>query len=305
MLLPMMNRNPYRFGPRQTPRGLKLLILLTFLLSLFAALFHQIFPQVLKLPSPEQLLSLSTWGIQQGFFWQFLTYFFIHPVLHGISFGLLVSLAFSLYLTWVVGSAIIERRGVGSFMRLYFFSGLLIGAMVFGLQVLFQSPLALAGNAAILYTILIAWIFLYPDAQLLLLLSLPLRAKWLILSILCANLLIDLSVGDWIHAAAYFFAAIIGYLYPVLVWKLHSPFLSLHPLETLLMKISSLGAHSSHSPAYSSRAKIYDFKTGRAILTDDEFLDEMLSKISLHGKESLTWRERFRLRRISKRKKKS
>ena len=53
-----------------------------------------------------------------------------------------------------------------------------------------------------------------------------------------------------------------------------------------------------------AKAKIYDFKTGQAILNDEEFMDAMLSKISMYGQSSLSFRrEHFRLKRILKEKK--
>lgn len=56
--------------------------------------------------------------------------------------------------------------------------------------------------------------------------------------------------------------------------------------------------------AYAKNAKIYDFKTGRIVLDDDSFMDACLAKIADTGRDSLSWREKFRMKRISKRKKK-
>lgn len=294
--------NHHRAAPSRTPRALKILVLITFALSLFSALCDTLFPRSFGLPPPEQLLGLSTWGIDHGFYWQFLTYFFVNPVAHGISLSFLFSLAFSLYLIWVIGTSIIERRGVRSFFSLYLSSGIFIGLLVFWLQNVMHPALPFAGNTAALYAILMGWIMLYPEAQLLFLLALPLKAKWLVLSILGANLLIDLSVGEWLNAMAYTGGALFGYLYCLIFWRIRGPITKLHPLENALLKLLGTSPKTSHSSSY-SRAKIYDFKTGKAILSDDDFLEEMLSKIAMKGKSSLTWRERLRLRRISKRKK--
>lgn len=294
-----MSHTPhYRFGPNRTQKALKYLLLWTLGTSLFAALFNNFFPQVLGWSSPYDWLSLSRWGISHYFFWQFLTYIFVHPFAQGVSFSFLFSLAFNLYLIWIVGSALLEKRGIASFLSFYFLSGIFVGLILFGAQTLFGSQLPFSGNTAVLYSLLITWLILNPDAQILLLVGMPLRAKSLVLTILAANLLIDISTGDWQHAIAYLAGAIFGYLYPVAIWKIPSPFTSLRPLEKILV-----GKRKAAMPS-NARAKIYDFKTGQAILNDEEFLDAMLSKISLYGKKSLTWRERWRLRRISRRKKK-
>ncbi|MFI5334026.1 MAG: rhomboid family intramembrane serine protease [Chlamydiales bacterium] len=294
-----MSHPQYRLGPTQTPRSLKFLLFATFLISLGVAVFNNLF-QV----SLEEILGLSPWGIRNLYLWQFFTYLFVHPVGHGISFSFLLSLAFSLYLIWVMGGSIIQKRGLASFFSFFFSSGVVIGLAIWGVQELIgYSPLPFLGNTATIYALLMAWLMLYPDAQLLFLLALPLKAKWLILSILGANLFIDLAGGAWLNAAAYVCGAIFGYLYPLIFWKTHGPFHSLHPFETAIIQLLGGKTEQGFHPA-GSRAKIYDFKTGRAILSDEEFADEMLSKIALHGKGSLTWRERFRLRRIATRKKK-
>ncbi len=287
-----MNPTSYRLGPTRTPRPLKFLLLATFFTSLVCALFPA--------SGLEELLGISAWGVEHFFLWQFFSYLFVHPATHGVSFSFLVSLSFNLYLLWIIGTSLIERRGIFSFFTLYFASGVFVGIFLFLLQLYVGSSFLFSGNTPSLYAILLAWIMLHPDAQLLFLFALPIKAKWLVLTILGANFFIDLSTGEWMNSCANLGGAFFGYLYPLLTWKVHGPFLKLHALEEKLFRL--LGA----KPAVeSSRSKIYDFKTGRAILSDEEFLEEMLSKISQHGKGSLTWRERFRLKRISKRKKKN
>lgn len=296
-----MTTPQYRFGPTRTPRPLKVLIFFTFLISLFTALFSALFQKHFG-TSLEEILGLSSVGIQNHYFWQLITYFFIHPFTQGISFSFLLSLAFSLYLMWVIGASIMQSRGSFAFLCLYFISGIAVGLIVLGFEQLAGISLLFSGNTATLYTILIAWIMLYPDAQLLLLLALPLKAKWLVLSILLANLLIDFSTGQWLTSVAYLSGALFGYLYTLLLWKTKGPFIALHPFEEKI--ITFLGGKPEQRFQIDPRAKIYDFKTGKAILSDDEFLEAMLTKISLNGKGSLTWKERWRLRRIKNRRKK-
>ncbi len=269
-----------RLGPNRTPKALKNLLLWTLGISLFSALFNNFFPQVLGWTSPYDWLSLSRWGMNHYFFWQFFTYIFVHPFVHGVSFSFLFSLAFNLYLIWIIGASILEKRGVAAFLSLYFLSGIFVGLVLMLVQTLMGSELSFSGNTAVLYSLLITWIILNPEAQILLLVGMPLKARSLVLTVLAANLLIDLSVGDWQHVVAYLAGASFGFLYPLIAWK------------------------TKKAAPFDTRGKIYDFKTGKAILSDEEFLDAMLSKISLYGKKSLTWRERWRLRRISKRKKK-
>jgi membrane associated rhomboid family serine protease len=266
----------YRFGPHHTPRPLKYLVLGTLLISLFAGATHRIFPHYFGWASPQQILSLSSWGIDHFFVWQFFSYLFVHPLVEGLSFSFFLSLAFDCYLLWVIGASLIERKGLNHFFSLYFFSGILSGLLVALLQKVSHSPLVFSGNGTSIYALLIAWMALFPRAEFLLFLAIPVRASWLILGILGLNLLIDLSSGDWIRVLGYGSAALLGYLYGLIFWR------------------------EREASSFYARAKRYDFKTGQAILNDEEFLEAMLTKIALKGKASLTWRERWRLRCISK-----
>ncbi len=269
----------YRLGPSFTPRPLKILILATLTISLFCGVTDHLFPHYFNIVSPQQLLSLSSWGMHLFYFWQWISYLFVHPLTVGISFSFLLSVAFNTYLLWVIGTSLIERKGSMHFFALYFLSGLITGLVVSGLQVASSSSLSFAGNGATLYALLIGWLMIFPKAELLLFLAIPIRASWLILGILGINLLIDLSTGDWIRVLGYTSASLSGYLYAFFFWKQRE-------------------AQTTYT-----QAKRFDFKTGKAILSDEEFLDAMLTKIALNGKSSLSWKERWRLRRISKRKK--
>lgn len=268
----------YRLGPAHTPRSLKFLILLTLAINIFSAVTNHLFPS-LGWPSLQELLSLSFSGIEHLYLWQWISYLFVHPVGEGLSFSFLLAVAFNSYILWIVGTSLIERKGQAHFFSLYFLSGLAAGLIVYGCQAASHSNAFFAGNGSSLYALLIGWLVLFPKAEMLIFLAIPMRVSWLILGILGINLLIDLSVGDWIRVLGYGGAALFGYLYSFLFWR-----------------------QRTHSPLY-TRAKRFDFKTGKAILSDDEFLEAMLTKISMHGKKSLTWKERWRLRSISKRQK--
>lgn len=263
----------YQFGPSKTPRPLKYLILFTLFICIIAASTYIYFPHL------QQLFELS---FPNNHLWQFITYLFVHPLYGGISFSFLLGIAFNAYILWVIGASLIEKKGLAHFFTLYFTSGIVSGLAVYAIQSLTQSIEPFAGNGPAIYALLISWLYLYPQAELLLFMILPIRASWLILGVLFFNLLIDLSRGDWVRVVAYITASLFGYLYGKLLWR---------------------KKEETATPVY-HRAKRFDFKTGKAILSDDEFLEAMLSKISLQGKQSLTWHERWRLRRISKKRKK-
>lgn len=260
----------------ETPKTLKLLIGITAGANLFTALLSGMVPGL----HLDQILGLSATGLKTHCFWQLVTYLFTQEAQTGISFSLLFRIAFNAYILWVVGKEFIQKKGVFNFLAIYFLSGLIGGLAAVGLKAGAALPQPIFGNLTALYGLLIAWITFNPNVKILFFIAIPIRAKNLILAYLGINLLIDISSGQTTYALSYIVAAIVGHLYAL-------PF-----------KKPSEKEHSY------TRGKIYDFKTGKAILSDEQFLEEMLSKISLHGKKSLTWREKWRIRQIARRKKK-
>ena len=186
----------FRPGFSNTSKPLKFLILATIGISLLTAVCEKLFPYFFGVFGPFQLLAISEWGVNHLFIWQFFSYLFVNPIATGLSFSLLFSLAFNAYLLWVIGTAIIEKKGAFHFLSLYFFNGIVTGACVYWLQSSQHFPIAFGGNSSALYALLIAWIMLYPDLELLLFLMVPIKAKWLAIGLLGCNFLIDLSTGN-------------------------------------------------------------------------------------------------------------
>lgn len=290
------------FRPSFAPKVIKVTIVLTLLLTLFSLMSNALFTQVLGIPSPQHLLSLSTWGIHKFFLWQFVSYLFIQPVASGISFGLLLHIFFDLYLLWAIGSSIVQMKGKKHFLSLYFGGGIFIGLMAYLCQLILQMPLPFAGATPAIYILLISWSFLFPGASLMLFMMIPMRAKWLVFGLIAVNLFLDFSNGNFFGFFVTAGSLVFGYLYAVLVWEMLSPFPRLHVIDRNLIRFKRkyLGFLSKTSLDEMEEGKIYDFKTGRIILQDEEFMDQCLEKIARHGKQSLTWRERWKMWRLSK-----
>jgi hypothetical protein len=146
---------------------------------------------------------------------------------------------------------------------------------------------------------------LHPEAELLLFFVVPILARWMVAGILGMSLLIAISQGHWTAFIYYFIGAAVGYVYAVTVWGWRGPYAFCHPYDRILAswgeKVRAAWPFGRVEEA-SSGAKIFDFRTGRAVLRDDEFMDAMLDKISKRGKGALSWRERWRMYRISQRK---
>jgi membrane associated rhomboid family serine protease len=255
--------------PFTTPKPLKTFLLITLALGLASPL---LFPY----------LALSAAGVKALYLWQFITYAFVLPTLGGLSFSLLILLAFNIYLLWMFGSSLIERIKVRPFFLLYFTSILVGGLAGYLAMRLFSLPLPLGGMAAPLYGVLIAWVLLNPGA----------------------NLLIDLSHGDWIHVISYAAVAIYVYVYTLIVFAARGPFAALHRFERKVQQGIDGFRKVWKRPKTAKGPKVYDIRSGNPILSDDAFMDQMLAKISSMGEQSLTEEERRRMHEISKKKSK-
>jgi membrane associated rhomboid family serine protease len=240
-------------------------------------------------------LALSAAGIRHLYLWQFGTYLFVHPFPSAI-----LHLAFNLYLLWMFGASLMERLHPVSFFSLFFSSGIFAGLAAWGAMTCFHLPTPLLGSSSALYALLTAWVILNPDARLLLFFALPFKARHLLLALIGFNLLVDLSRSAWVPLTAYAGAVVFGYLFTVVSCRIRSPFSFLAPLENgilrLLERLSHLGKQTVR------HTKIYDIKSGEPVLSDEQFMDAMLARISLYGEETLTPEEKKRMHRISERK---
>ncbi len=287
------------FGPRYTPKAVSMLITVTSLISLFSALGDGLLRHLSGLPGIETFLSLSLWGIHQGFFWQPLTYLLMVPNHElGVTFGMILSLLFQMYLLWIAGTALCERTGPSPFLRLYLISGLLAGLAALVVMATTGYVGAIAGPWPALLAILVAWAMLYPDTQMLLFLTIPVKTMWMIFGYLAIILLIDLSQSSWVDLTINVVAAGTAYLYAIVAWGFTSPFSLTHSFDRRLHQLGN----SIHSRFFErdTSSKIVHLFGKKDAQDDDEFLEEMLTKISDKGENSLSWRERRRLNKISK-----
>ncbi len=301
----------YRSGSILTDRlgPVKFVVILTVILSLFATLCDAIFPQVLKIPSPQAWLSLSYWGLKHYFIWQVVTHFLITQVSGGFSIPQLLFLALNMYFVWVVGSSMVQMKGVKHFLSLYLGGGLFTGILI-SFVILSTKYLGfISGTTPALYALLTAWMILMPEIQVLVFFAIPMKVKWLITGILAMNFLVDISNGQFFNSLLLLIPVVYGYFYALIIWKTHSPYKIFYNFEKVVIRLADkletrLQKSQSTIDPFSNSSKIYDFKTGRLILSDQEFMDACLEKISKHGRHSLSFIEKWRMRRISKRRKK-
>lgn len=287
----MTYRDSRQWGPLHTPDSLKILLLLTGILSILSSLIHPL----------HDFLALSAQTLSHLHLWQFITYLWTDPYAQGLSLPFFIHLGFTLYLLWIFGTSLMEKSQK-LFFSLYFGGGLVAGLAVYAVMALFHLPDHLGGSSTALYSLLVGWVILFPEAELLLFFAIPFKARWLILGLLGINLMIDLSSRDWIHLTSYVSAILFAYVYLILIEKEHSPFAGLQSFERSLHRFREKVLFFERTKKQKG-AKIYDFHSGQPMDADEEFMDQMLARISKQGEDSLSPAEKKRMQQISERKK--
>lgn len=289
----------YSWGPDKTPQPILWIVFTTLITSIFSTISNTIVQKLFGVPGPESWLGLSWWGLKNFFIWQPFTYLFVQDSYgQGITGLYLINLFFNLYIIWVMGSVIIEEFGPKSFIKFYVTSGIIAGLVTLAAMTLTGTYSILTGPTPTVLALLIVWTLLYPNSELLIFFTFPVKAKWLTLSIITLMLLNSLSQLDF---NAFFFYATgitVGYIWAVGVYGLRSPFNVLSRIEA---SIGQRLTKSNHRP----NSKIIDFNTGKSVESDELFVDRMLAKIAKHGEKALSSEERTRLDKISRRNPKS
>ncbi|MCB1112695.1 MAG: rhomboid family intramembrane serine protease [Chlamydiales bacterium] len=191
-----------------------------------------------------------------------------------------------------MGTFVLDLIGEKSFLKLYFGSGIFAALITLLSMPLFGQYTALSGPAAAVLAVLTVWTMFNPESQLMLFFILPIKAKWLVITAIGIIALINFTNLNFISIIYYLSGATFGYCYSVIAWGLQSPFPITHRFDETLTRFS-------HPWAHNSSGKIIDLAKARKMQKNEEFMDEMLEKISKHGKDSLSWWEKRKMRKIS------
>lgn len=293
-----MITSTHHWRPEETPRTISWLITITCLVTLLSALLTPLF-HLAQLLAPQEILSLSRFGMNSYFFWQPITYLFTQEMsVDGIDLFFLLALAFNMYILWMLGSILHTDIGTRHFLIIYLLTGALAGISAIFMQNFTGQYTFLYGPTAALLALFTIWVMHYGDSILSLFFLIPLKTKWILASILGAIILISLTKLDFVTITFYLSATFFAYLYGTIVLGLKSPYAFLGKIDE---QLNRLHLWISGTKSRSSTNKIVNLK-GEPILSDEEFIDAMLTKISRFGEKSLTVGERQRMEQISKRK---
>jgi len=228
--------------------------------------------------------ALSLDGLQHGFVWQLLTYQFMHAgVIH---------LFFNCWAIYLFGRDVEEVLGRKPFLALYLSSGIIGGLvqMLAGivLKGLFAVPVVGASAAA--FGLCAAFATLFPDRIILLFFILPVRAKYFLYGALALAILGILRPTGQVADAAHLGGVLGGLAFIKYAshWDWHWPRFQRprrQPSRRLVKVTSITGGLWGKTKAAADED-----------MPPEEFLskevDPILDKISAHGIQSLTERER-------------
>ena len=232
--------------------------------------------------------ALSVGGLKHGFVWQLLTYQFMH--------GGWLHLLLNCWAIYIFGREVEETLGRNIFLTLYFTSGV-IGGLFQGLAGVllggrFAAPVV--GASAGAFGLVSAYAALYPERPLMLLLffiiPVNMRAKFLLLFSAILTVIGLVFPIDNIAHAAHLGGMITGIVFVryAIYWHWHWPRLNRTPIPPLRPSVKT--PHRATTDWAQTNAPAEED------LPADEFLskavDPILDKISAHGIQSLTDRER-------------
>jgi membrane associated rhomboid family serine protease len=265
------------FNPRRSAT-------VTLLLANIAVFFAQVILGEFTSVPVNPYFALSLDGLKHGYAWQLLSYMFMHAGL--------IHLFFNCWAIYIFGHDVEEALGRNSFLALYFSSGIIGGLFQVGFGLLLGGIIAapVVGASAAAFGLCAAFALLFPDRILLLFFVIPVRAKYLLA--LSGGLVVLGLVrpAGGIADAAHLGGMLTGLAFVRYAsqWDWHLPRFRrpFRPPSRRLVKVTTIKGGLWGKTKAATEEEI----------PADEFLskevDPILDKISAHGIQSLTERER-------------
>jgi len=245
--------------------------------------------------SPDNYFALSLTGLEHGYVWQLLTYQFMH-----VGF---LHIFLNCWAIYIFGREVEKTLGPPKFLILYFSSGVIGGLFQMLGALIWPSHIggAVVGASAAALGLVAAFATLFPEQELLLIFPpMTLKAKYLLwgvaaLSVFCIffpNSELTLLMGGNIAHAAHLGGMLMGFVFArcLIQGHWHWPQWGLSP--------SRPAAPREFVVTRAGRGRFWRSAAGKPDeeLSTDEFVksevDPILDKISAHGIQSLTARER-------------
>jgi membrane associated rhomboid family serine protease len=231
-------------------------------------------------------LALNRYAITRGRIWQLVTFQFLH--------GGLLHLFFNCLVLYMFGLAVENTMSRKHFLTLYFGSGIAGGLLEIVGHLLLPNHFggAVVGASAGLMGLLAAFAFMFPHQQILVFFILPVPAMFffifsVLLSLYC---ILVPSVAGGIAHGAHLGGLLAGWFY--IKFVIHGGW----EMPTFRIKMPSMKKESERPTPQQMAAMKAARQSSQGDLPPEEFIskevDPILDKISAHGIQSLTDRER-------------
>ncbi|MBU8870843.1 MAG: rhomboid family intramembrane serine protease [Gemmatimonadales bacterium] len=237
--------------------------------------------------------------------WRFITYMFLHG-----GFG---HIAFNMFGLWMFGSQIEAMWGRRTFLTYYFICGL-GGSVLYGLFNLvgIGSYTPMLGASAAIFGILLAYGMTFPNNVILLMMIIPMKAKYAVMLFGVIELL-SIPGGGGIAHLAHLGGMVAGFIFLYVTMPSSRPgglgqtwqrFQTKRKIRVVRPNETQGGDGSTDRPEGYDGAKpgyTWDPQNGYEKSPQQERIDQVLDKISKKGLQSLTDEEQEILRRAGKR----
>ena len=233
------------------------------------------------------LLALNADGLRHGYLWQLLTFQFLHMGFWHLAGNLLG--------IWFFGRFIEYRLDNASFLKIYFISGLAGGLLQGLLGLVFENRFGgtVVGASAGVVGLLAAFAMLEPDAQILLWFLLPIKARhFLYFSVGIAAFFVVVPTETAVAHGAHLGGLLAGAA--LIRWQLYNWMPGInwqsHLAPKRLREFVKTASDSGNFWPRAAEAKEPENAGPEEFISRE--VDPILDKISAHGIQSLTDRER-------------
>ena len=258
------------------------------LLIINAAIFIpcELFPNV-KL-YVYSLFAVRPIAITEGLFiWQPFTYMFLH--------GGWLHIFFNMMMLWMFGSQLEEVWGSKEFLKFYLFTGTVAGIIIFVWNLTVAGPHSITlGASGAVFGVMLAYAVYWPDRELLFMMFFPLKTKYVVLLYAGVSFFSMVSgSGSGISHVGHLGGFIAGFVYLRYIRNIN------------VLKSLSLGGATEFKEAVNMKKqrvlwkkRMREYEESRE---EARRVDELLSKISRDGIDSLSASERKFLKKAAER----
>lgn len=172
-----------------------------------------VFLVLFMFPRLSLYLGLSLYGLSCRFYWQIITYLFVHDGWSHLIFNMLALLFF--------GMGVERAMGSREFLLFYFVCGILDGVFTTAIYALFGMYRVLVGASGAIYAVLFAYAVLFPRNRVYIWGILPIRAPILVAGYAVIEIVSQMLGGGGVSHLAHLIGFALAWIYFVLRMGIH------------------------------------------------------------------------------------